>query len=92
MATVCVVPRAPNRTLTSSIQSRHTRKGDKLPLTALFAVTPDLAQLVRSGIVVDAVEGFIEVVGQGVGGGDDVVSGLDLDGSVAAGGADELLH
>jgi hypothetical protein len=49
-----------------------------------------LAQLVPSGIAVDAVEGFMEVVGQGVGGGDDVVTGLDLDGAVAAGGADEL--
>ena len=28
--------------------------------------------------------------GQGVGGGDDVVAGLDLDGAVAAGGVDEL--
>lgn len=38
----------------------------------------------------DAVEGFVEVVGQGVGDGDDVVTGLDLDGAVAAGGPDEL--
>jgi hypothetical protein len=50
----------------------------------------ELAQLVRSGIAVDAVEGFMEVMGQGVGGGDDVVTGVDLDGAVAAGGADEL--
>jgi hypothetical protein len=39
---------------------------------------------------VDAVEGFAEVFGQGVGGGDDVVSGLDLDGAVAACGANEF--
>jgi hypothetical protein len=51
---------------------------------------PELAQLVRSGIVVDAAEGFVEVAGQGAGGGDDVVTGLDLDGAVAAAGADEL--
>jgi hypothetical protein len=38
---------------------------------------------VRGGIAVDAVEGFVEVAGQGVGGGDDVVTGLDLDGAVA---------
>jgi DNA-binding HxlR family transcriptional regulator len=44
---------------------------------------------VRSGIALDAVEGFLEVVGQGVGGGDDVVTGLDLDGAVAAGGLHE---
>jgi hypothetical protein len=37
---------------------------------------------VQNGIAVDAVEGFMEVVGQGVGGGDDVVIGLDLDGAV----------
>jgi hypothetical protein len=48
-----------------------------------------LAQLVRSGIVVDAAEGLVYVSGQWVGGGDDVVSGLDLDGAVGAGSADE---
>jgi len=32
----------------------------------------------------DAVEGSVEVVGQGVGRGDDVVAGLDLDGAVTA--------
>ena len=36
MATVRVVPRAPNWTLTSRIQSGHTRNGGKLPLTAFF--------------------------------------------------------
>jgi len=40
---------------------------------------------------VDEVEGVAEVVGQGVGGGDRARAGLDLDGSVAACGADELL-
>jgi hypothetical protein len=34
---------------------------------------------------VNLVEGCPEVVGQGVGGGNDVVPGLDLDGAVAAG-------
>jgi hypothetical protein len=38
---------------------------------------------------VDAVEGLAQVVGQGVGSGDDVLSGLDLDGAVAAGCLDE---
>ena len=37
-----------------------------------------------------AVEGLAEVVGEGVGGGDGVLAGLDLDGAVAAGGPDEL--
>jgi len=45
---------------------------------------------VRSGIAVDAAEGLMQVAGQGVGGGDCVVTGLDLDSAVAAGGADEL--
>ena len=38
----------------------------------------------------DVVEGLAEVVGQGVGGGDGVLAGLDLDGAVTAGGGDEL--
>jgi hypothetical protein len=47
---------------------------------------------VRTWVVVNAIEGAAEVVGQGVGGGDDVAAGLDLDGLVAAGSADELLY
>jgi hypothetical protein len=38
----------------------------------------------------DGVEGLAEIVGEGVGGGDGARAGLDLDGAVAAGGADEL--
>src|SRR6266536_515427 len=38
----------------------------------------------------DPVEGGVEVFGQEVGCGDGVVAGLDFDGAVAAGGADEL--
>lgn len=38
----------------------------------------------------DLVEGFAEVVGQRVGGSNGVRTGLDLNGAVAAGGADEL--
>jgi hypothetical protein len=36
------------------------------------------------------VEGLAEVVGDGVGGGEDVVAGLDFDGAVSAGGSDEF--
>ena len=32
----------------------------------------------------------MKVAGQGIGGDDDAASGLDLDGAVAAGGADEI--
>jgi len=39
---------------------------------------------------VDGVEGLAEVVGQRVGGGDRVLSGLDPDDAVAAGGLDEF--
>ena len=39
--------------------------------------------------VVDLGEGCAEVGGEGVGRGDEVVAGLDLDGSVAAGGLHE---
>jgi hypothetical protein len=43
------------------------------------------AILVRKSVgAVDGVEGLAEVVGDGVGGGDDLPSGLDLDGVVAA--------
>ena len=38
----------------------------------------------------DGFEGLAEVVGEGVGGGDGLPSGLDLDGAVAAGGLDEF--
>ena len=49
------------------------------------------AILVRKSLVaVDGVEGLAEVVGEGVGGGDGLPSGLDLDGAVAAGGLDEF--
>jgi hypothetical protein len=57
--------------------------------TVVLAV-PSWAKLVRTRSAVDAVEGFAEVTGQGVGGGDGVGAGLDLDGSVAAGSADEF--
>ena len=46
--------------------------------------------LVRTQIVVDAVEGVAEVIGQGVGGGEGMDSGLDVDGLVAAGGLHEF--
>jgi hypothetical protein len=50
---------------------------------------PTLIKLVRTPAgVVDLVQGFAEVVGDGVGGGDEVLVGLDLDGAVTAGGAD----
>jgi len=35
-------------------------------------------------------EGSADVVGEGVGGGDGLSSGLDLDGAVAAGGLDKF--
>jgi hypothetical protein len=44
----------------------------------------------KSLVAVDGVEGLAEVVGEGVGGGDGLPSGLDLDGAVAAGGLDEF--
>lgn len=49
---------------------------------------PDSGHLVRA---VDRAEGGVEVFGEGVGGGEGVVTGLDRDGAVAAGGRDELL-
>jgi hypothetical protein len=46
---------------------------------------------VRKSIgVVDGAEGLAEVVGDWIGGGQDVLAGLDLDLAVAAGGLDEL--
>ena len=52
---------------------------------------PSLAILVRkSVVVVDGVERLAEVVGDRVGGGDGLPSGLDLNGAVAAGGLDEF--
>jgi hypothetical protein len=49
------------------------------------------AKLVRKSVgAVDGVEGLAEVAGDGVGGGDGLPSGADLDGAVAAGGLDEF--
>ena len=53
----------------------------------LAAVT---SSSVRTGLAVDLVEGLAEVGGDGVGCGEGVRPGLDLDGAVAAGGLDEL--
>ena len=48
-------------------------------------------KLVRTAAdAADRVESLPEVVGDGVGGGDRLPPGLDLDGAVAAGGRDEL--
>jgi len=44
----------------------------------------------KSVVVVDGAEGLAEVVGDRVGGGDGLPSGLDLNGAVAAGGLDEF--
>ena len=50
-------------------------------------VEPDCYQAsVHPPGLVDLGEGYAEVVGEGVGGGDEVVTGLNLDGSAAAGG------
>jgi hypothetical protein len=50
------------------------------------------AKLVRSfEVVVDGSDRLVQIGGWRVGGGDRLGSGLDLDGAVAAGGADELL-
>ena len=52
---------------------------------------PSFIKLVRTPAgVVDLGEGFAEVAGQGAGGGDGVVAGLDLDGAVSPCGLDEL--
>ena len=40
----------------------------------------------------DPAEDFVKFAGQWVSGGEGVVSGLDLDGAVAAGGLDEFLN
>lgn len=47
-------------------------------------LTTELAELVRTGMYVDAVEGFAEIVGLRVAGGDSVGVGLNLDELVAA--------
>jgi hypothetical protein len=39
----------------------------------------------------DGVEGLAEVVGEGIGSGDRLPSGLNLDGAVSAGGLDNFL-
>jgi hypothetical protein len=54
--------------------------------------SPELAQVsAQLAGLVDGVEGLTEVLGKRVGGGDDVLAGLDLDGAVAAGSLDDFL-
>jgi hypothetical protein len=55
-----------------------------------WACDPTWLNLVRIRRSVDVVENLAQVVGQGVDGGDGAQAGLDLDGAVPAGGADEL--
>jgi hypothetical protein len=75
-------------------RSRSTSTGGSRPHeTATVTYTDGRtlpSKLVRTRVAVDAVEGLTEVGGQGVGGGDGVVAGLDFDRAVAAGGADGL--
>ena len=53
---------------------------------------PSWLKLVRTSAAAgDGFEGLAEVAGQGVGGGDGLPSGPDLDGAIAAGGANEFL-
>src|SRR3954469_7666809 len=67
------------------------RSSDGRRWLVLSASYPTWLKLVSARLAVDGVEGCAEVVGKGVGGCDGVGAGLDLDGAVAAGGADELL-
>src|SRR6185312_884690 len=55
----------------------------------LLYLDPSWLKLLRSCGPIDRGEGFAEIGGDGVGGGDELLSGADLDGAVAAGGAHE---
>src|ERR1700722_19901917 len=77
-ATPCPAPHADAQ----SPAARRRPVPDRSPLTFI--------KLVRTGSAVDTVEGFAEVVGERVGGGDDVGAGLNFYGAVAAGGLDEF--
>jgi hypothetical protein len=57
----------------------------------MSAWNPTSAKLVRiSAGAVDGIEGLAEVVGEGVGGSDGVLPGLDLNGAVSPGGLYEF--
>ena len=74
-----------------ALQMTHGHRHFDPTSTFLPVSAPSWAILVRkSAIGVDGVEGLTEIVGERVGGGDGLPTGLDLDGAVAAGGADEL--
>jgi oligosaccharide repeat unit polymerase len=70
---------------------RQTRQGDDGQWTTATAQTR-LGSISSQRIVLDAAESFMEVAGQGIGGGDDVVSGLNFYGAVAADDVDEFLN
>ena len=73
----------------TNVFSRPQTQPDLLRMSA--QVNPTSAKLVHTCAgLVDGVEGLAEVVGEGVGGGDDVLAGLDLNGAAAAGGLNEF--
>src|SRR5215469_5929995 len=102
---MAITPSAPPRGgpvpgISSSRRSRRGGQNQPCPpyhsvggnVNTLYQRGPrsELAHLVHTGSIVDRVEGLTEVVGDGVGGGEDVVAGLDPNGAVAAGGLHEL--
>ena len=69
----------------------HLARYQRANRRGLLSYDPSWLRLVRTSAAAgNGFEGLSEVVGEGVGGGDGLSSGLDLDGAVAAGGLDEF--
>ena len=82
----CVPPPVDGASNADGVNGPRLRARARL---ALYAPGPTWAKLVRT--LVDRGERLADVVGQGVFGGQGVAAGVDLDGAVAAEGADEFL-
>jgi hypothetical protein len=77
--------------MASALTIIHSAATRVLRRSSRSCMNPSRAKFARKPTgAVDGVEGLAEVVGEGAGGGDDVLAGLGLNGAVAPGGLYEF--